>query len=548
MRDIFFRRQTNILSAAFVIMATYGISHLVGLFKTRLLISIFFGTKAQLLDVYYAAFRIPDTIFQILVIGTLSAAFIPTFNKYLAKNEKEAWHIASDTMNLMFLVFLVLSIVIFIFAHPMSRLLAPGFSASQTALMVQLLRIMLVAQAFFSISGFLTAIIQSHQRFLVPALAPIAYNVGIILGIWLLAPRFGILGPAMGVVIGAILHVLIQLPLALRLGFRPHLHLNLSHPGVLEIGRLAPARSLALGIDQIEQTVAVVLASFLSPGSLSLLNASQLLFTIPTSLFGATIGQAAFPTLVKEAAQSDLKKFRQTLVSSFLQIAFVALPLSTIFIILRIPIVRLIFGSRTFPWEATILTGQTLAILCTSAAFYAVMQLVIRGFYALHDTKTPLMVGLIAALFSSLASVFAVSWLGWGILGIAAAIAITAILETLALTYLLHRRISKGLETLEVFISLSKMIFISFITGLGLWIPMRLLDKFVFDTTRTVPLLLLTTVTSIIGFGVYILLSYLFRIKEISAFADLIKRVLRWKDILTAPPGEPMILPAPEQN
>ena len=547
MRDIFFRRQTNILSAAFVIMATYGISHLVGLFKTRLLISIFFGTKAQLLDVYYAAFRIPDTIFQILVIGTLSAAFIPTFNKYLAKNEKEAWHIASDTMNLMFLVFFVLSVVIFIFAHPMSRLLAPGFTASQTALMVQLLRIMLVAQAFFSVSGFLTAIIQSHQRFLVPALAPIAYNVGIILGIWLLSPTLGIAGPAIGVVIGAVLHMLIQLPLALRLGFRPHFHLNLG-PGVQEIGRLAPARSLALGIDQIEQTVAVVLASFLAPGSLSLLNASQLLFTIPTSLFGATIGQAAFPTLVKEAAESDLKRFRQTLVSSFLQIAFVALPLSTMFIVLRIPIVRLIFGSKAFPWEATLLTGKTLAILCTSAAFYAVMQLVIRGFYALHDTKTPLMVGLVAALFSSLASVFAVSWLGWGILGIAAAIAITAILETLALTYLLHRRISKGLETLEVFISLSKMIFISFITGLGLWIPMRLLDKFVFDTTRTVPLLLLTTVTSIIGFGVYILLSYLFRIKEISAFADLIKRVLRWKDILTAPPVEPMILPAHEQN
>ena len=158
------------------------------------------------------------------------------------------------------------------------------------------------------------------------------------------------------------------------------------------------------------------------------------------------------------------------------------------------------------------------------------------------------MVGLIAAFFSSLASVFAVSWLGWGILGIAAAIAITAILETLALTYLLHSRISKGLETLEVFISLSKMIFISFITGLGLWIPMRLLDKFVFDTTRTIPLILLTLVTSIIGFGVYILLSYIFRIKEISAFADLLKRVMRWKDIFTSPPAEPMILPAPEQN
>ena len=408
--------------------------------KTRLLISLF-STQSPLLDVYYAAFVIPDTIFQLLVIGSLSAAFIPTFNKYLAKNEKEAWAMTSTTMNLIILVFTLLSTVIFIFAYPLSRLIAPGFTVSQISVMVQLLRIMLVAQIFFSISGFLTGIIQSHQRFLIPALAPVAYNLGIIAGIVFLSPTLGILGPALGVVLGAILHMFIQLPLAFRLGFRPSLSLDFFHPGVREIGRLMPPRVLALGIDQIEQFVAVTLASLLASGSLSLLNASRLLFTIPTSLFGVTIGQAAFPQLSKEAAHSDLDQFRRTLVSSFLQIAFMALPLSTLFIILRIPIVRIIFGAKTFPWTATLLTGKTLAILCASAAFYAVMQLVIRGFYALHDTRTPLIVGIIAAIFSSTLSILAVTWLGWGILGIAVAISTTAILETLVLSWLLYHRV-----------------------------------------------------------------------------------------------------------
>lgn len=546
MRDIFFRRQSHILSAAFIIMATYGLSHLIGLVKTRLLISSFFSAQSQLLDVYYAAFVIPDTIFQLLVIGSLSAAFIPTFSKYLAKDEKEAWTMTSTTMNLIILVFTFLSALIFIFAYPLSRLIAPGFSASQIGTMVQLLRVMLVAQIFFSISGFLTGIIQSHQRFLIPALAPVAYNLGIIAGILFLSPTLGILGPALGVVLGAVLHMLIQLPLAFRLGFRPSLSFNFFHPGVREVGSLMPPRVLALGIDQIEQFVAVTLTSLLAPGSLSLLNASRLLFTIPTSLFGVTIGQAAFPQLSKEAAHSDLDQFRKTLTSSFLQIAFMALPLSTLFIILRIPIVRLIFGAKTFPWTATLLTGKTLAVLCASAAFYAVMQLVIRGFYALHDTRTPLLVGLSAAVFSSLLSVFLVIWLGWGILGIAVAISTTAILETLVLSWILYRRVLVTPD--KIFVPLAKMVLISLVTGLFLWLPMRFLDQFVFDTTRTFPLLLLTGITTLLGLSVYFLLSVIFKIPELATFIDLIKRIAKWKDILSPTPSEPVILPAPDQN
>ncbi|MEK9200954.1 MAG: murein biosynthesis integral membrane protein MurJ, partial [Patescibacteria group bacterium] len=392
----FTRKQNNILSAAFVIMVTYGLSNIVGLLKTRLLISYFFDT-AGLLDVYYAAFVIPDTIFQLLVIGSLSAAFIPVFSRLLVKKESEAWYVASVSLNLVVFLLAGISLLIFWQAPSLSRLIAPGFTGEQITIMSTLLRILLISQIFFSVSGFLTGIIQSHQRFLIPALAPLFYNFGIVLGTIILTPSLGIYAPAIGVVIGSVLHVAIQLPLARHLGFKFTFKLDISHTSVKEIVKLVPPRALALGIDQIEQFVSVVLASLLSAGSLSLLNVSRLLYTIPSTLFGVSIGQAALPALSRESSLEDKDKFYHTFSSALIQVAFLALPVSTLFIVLRIPIVRLVFGSSSFPWTATLLTAKALAILALSSTFAAIMHLVIRGFYALHNTKTPLIVGFAAA-------------------------------------------------------------------------------------------------------------------------------------------------------
>ncbi len=526
-------------------MAIYGLSHLVGLVKTRLLIGHFFGTAANQLDVYYAAFVLPDTLFQLLVVGALSAAFIPTFTKYLARDEKDAWHMASSSMNIIVLALSAIAAVIFVFAKPISHLVAPGFSASQIVTMTSLMRIMLVAQIFFSVSGFFTGIIQTHHRFLVPALAPVGYNLGIIFGIVFLSPQFGIAGPAIGVVVGALLHMLIQLPLALKLGFRFKPQLDIAHPGVKEVSTLMPPRALAMGLDQVEQFVAVTLASLLASGSLSILNAARTLYTIPASMFGATIGQAAFPALSRVSSVAKLEEFRKILADSLLQILFISLPVSTLFIVLRIPIVRIIFGSRTFPWIATILTGKTLAVLAVSASFYAVMQLVVRGFYALHDTATPLKVGAAAALFDILFSVLAVYVFQWNVLGIALGISATAIVETVTLTAILYHRLGGMAEVSRIGKSVTKMILISLTTGIGLWLPMRLLDKFVFDTTRTLPLLGLTGVTSIIGMGIYLGLSLLFRVEELKSYLALFKRLGQWRKILTGP--EQVLIPS-EQN
>lgn len=542
---LLFKRQTNILSAAMVIMVTYGLSHLIGLFKTRLLISYFFSSKAQLLDVYYAAFVIPDTLFQLLIIGSLSAAFIPVFTRYLSKDKAQAWHIASASLNLILLAFLTLSLVIFIFAVPLARLIGPGFQPEQITLMAQLLRVMLTAQAFFAVSSFLTAVIQSHQRFLIPALAPVAYNLGIISGTIFLSPSMGIFGPAVGVVIGAFMHMLMQIPLALRLGFRFRLLLDTRHPGVRETIRLIPPRALGLGIDQIEQFVAVILASLMVSGSLTLFNVARLLYSIPSTLFGVTLGQASLPTLSRQSA-SHPKSFYPTFTDTLLQAIFLALPLSIFFIVLRIPIIRIVFGSRSFPWFATLTTGKTLAVLAASSVFATSLQLIVRAFYALHDTRTPLYVGFFAAIFDVLVGIIATQVFNFGVLGIALAISLTAFFESLALYFLLVRRLKPEAHLVQHFLwSVAKIFTTAIITGVSLWIPMRLLDQFVFDTTRTLPLIGLTLTTSVIGAIVYLVLSYLFRVRQLTNLIVL----FRLKNIYSpSPPTEPLILPASDQN
>lgn len=544
--SLFVRKQSHILTAAVVIMLTFALSHLVGLVKTHLLVSYFFNLPGSPLDVYYAAFVVPDTIFQLLVIGSLSAAFIPVFSRYLAKNESEAWKVASSTLNFILLLFLGVSVVIYLFSSQLADFIAPGFTSEQITLLTGLMRYMLLAQLFFTVSGFLTAMLQSHQRFLVPALAPILYNLGIIIGIIFLSPSLGIYGPGVGAVIGAVLHMSIQLPLAYKLGFRPSFKLNLRLPGLKEIVKLMPPRAVSLGVDQIEQLVAVTLASTLAGNSLAVLNIARLLYMIPASLFGVTIGQAAFPALTRQSAEGDHKKFIDTFISALHQVVFLALPISVLFIVLRIPVVRLVFGAKSFPWEATVLTGWTLAILTLAATFAAAQQLINRGFYSLHDTKTPLYTGLVAAILGSLGGLVATQYLDLGVKGLAAVIAISGVIETSVLLMLISKRLK--INSSRLLPPLVKMFITALVTGISLYLPMKLLDNFVFDTTRTIPLIALTTITTTIGMGVYLLLSFFFGVGELFTFLNLLKRLKNFRSFLKSPHSTPVTVTPPDQS
>lgn len=543
---IFSRKQANILSAATVIMVAVAISRFLGLFRDRLLAGAFFSGREWQLDVYFAAFRLPDMIFQLLVLGALSAAFIPVFSRYLEKSQKQAYYLSSSVINILMIFFGFLSILIFIFARPLVRLITPTFGPVEIDLMVNLTRIMLLAQMFFCLSNFLTGIIQSHQRFLVPALSPIAYNLGIIFGILVLAHWWGIYGPAFGVVIGAFLHLIIQLPLALKLGFRHSFVLDWHNTGVREIGRLMLPRTLALAVSQIELTVAVFLATSLTAGSLSIFYFAQHLMNVPTGLFGSTIGQAALPTLSRESAGANLEKFKETFLSSFHQILYLSLPASAILLVLRIPAVRIVFGAASFPWKATLLTGRALAIFSISIFAQSAIQLLVRGFYAIHDTRTPFWIGTFSVLVNVILSFVFILKFNLGILGLAWATTLASFLQAGMLLIFLDRAIG-GFDRKKLFIPGIKMGIATALTAVALWVPMRLLDKFILDTTRTVNLVILTIIATFSGIVVYLFLSYVLKITELKSFLALIRRLGRWQEVLEES-EEIIATPAPQST
>ena len=528
------RKQSNILSAATVLMLAVFLSRILGLLRDRFLAGTFFSADtAWQLDVYFAAFRLPDMIFQLLVVGALSAAFIPVFSKVLLRNKDQAWRLASTVITLGVSLFLILGLVLVIFAYPLNRLIAPSFSLKELDLMVKLTRLLIIAQGSFLVSNFFTGILQSHHHFIIPALSPIAYNLGIIFGILVLSPIFGIYGPVFGVILGALLHLIVQLPLTRSLGFKFKPSFDLSRPGVRQIGRLMLPRTLALAVTQIELTVAVFIATSLSAGSLSIFYFAQHLNALPVGLFGATIGQAALPSLSQSSSEGNsLVKFKSLFLSSFNQVLYLSLPASMILLILRIPAVRLAFGAKNFPWQATLLTGQVVALFAISVFAQSAIQILVRGFYAVNNTKIPLIIGALSVILNVFLSFFLTFKLDLQVLGLALAISISSFFQCLLLFIALNKLVN-GFKKIDLLFPFLKMSLATLITGFFLWGPLRLLDTYILNTAKTSQLVLLVIIVCLIGLSVYLGLSKLFKIKELNSFLSLLKRLPHFKRLLS---------------
>jgi len=536
-KTLFSRAHNSILSAALIIAASYAGSAGLGLVRNRLLAARFFGGGEHLLDAYFAAFVVPDTIFQLLVIGALSAAFIPVYSHKLGDGTAAANRLANATLTFLFLSMLVLTSGLFLIA-PQIITFITHFPPDQIDIAAGLMRLMLVSQLFFTISSFTTGIIQSHRRFLVPALAPLAYNFGQVLGIVFLVPYFGIYGAALGVIIGSVLHLLVQLPLLLHLGFRFKPLWEPNQPGVTEIRHLMLPRTAALGINQIERWVAVHIASSFISGSLTMYNFARQLYLLPVSLFGISLGQASFPVLASDS-DKDRPRFTETLTTTLMQLFFFAIPASALILVLRIPLVRIVFGAKAFPWPATIATGRILAIFALSIAPQAATQILIRAFYALKNTRTPLLVSVITVSISvSLSYIFTYIF-SFGILGMATAISLTSTLEMFVLAYLLTRHLTKAPFTRDIF----SMIFATLVSGLTLWTLMHLLEQFIFDTTRTLPLVTLTVIASILGLVIYLIICKLLNVPAVTEIEKILKKFSFWRAV---GPTE-VIDPAPQE-
>lgn len=541
------RKQGSILSAAFLIMGLSVASSVLGLVRQRILAHYF---TAEEIEIYLAAFYPFETLFAILVSGSLATAFVPIFTSLFTKGEKQkAWFVAGVTQTNILVMFLLLSVGVFIFAKPIATLLVPGFSADNQETMVSLARFLALAQVFFTLSFFLVNIQQSLGRFLVPALAPIFYNIGIISGAVGLS-FMGLWGPAIGAVIGAFMHFALQIPFVKALGFKFIPRINFKDADFRQIIKLATPRFIEITTVRIAKGFELSLSTLVSTGAYTYLSFANTLQVVPTSLFGAAFASASFPTLSTHAARHDKESFIRTFVFAVKQILFFVIPLAATLAVLRIPLVRIAFGTDKFTWDDTLQTGYALSAFALGIAGQSILEVLKRSFYALQDTKTPVVVALFSVGVNIGLAFFLTRFLGLGVWSIALAFSIATLLQVGILLTLLHKQMR--IITSAFVVGVGKIISaaacsgvvmffmlripdqavwdkrLSFVGSLGLALPTRFRD-FVLDTRYTIDLIFLVIFVITLGAFVYLAVSILLRVSEVEILSRLVGNLLTRK-------------------
>lgn len=464
----------QIARGAGMVMAAFVLSNLTGLLR-QILVTRAFGTGAEM-EAFNAANRVSETLFNLVAGGALASAFIPTFTGLLTKGDhRESWRLVSAVANLILLILTLASALAAIFAPQIVRyILAPGFAteAAKMAQTVKLMRLMLPSVVIFGISGLAMGILNSHQIFFIPALAPSMYQIGMVFGVLVLSPRMGIDGLALGVVTGAALHLFLQVPALLQLGGRYFPSLGLKSPAVREVARLMGPRLLGVAFVQLNFWVNVRLASRHPEGSVTGLVLAFALMLMPQAAIAQSMAIAALPTFSTQAALGKLDQMRATLATSLRGVLLLSLPATLGLILLREPLIVLLYQRGEFDAHSTELVAWALLWYAIGLVGHSVVEIMARSFYALHDTKTPVLVGIAAMSLNVLLSVAfsTLFWrLGWAPHGgLALANSVATALEMIGLLVLMRRRLN-GLEGRRVLQGLGKAAAATLAMWLVLW-------------------------------------------------------------------------------
>ena len=503
----------RIARAASLVMSLFIVSRVLGLVR-EMVIGARFGASADL-DAYLAAFRLPDLLFTLVAGGALASAFIPTFSERLAhKDMAGAWKLAAEVANLLLLGLVGLAFLTGLLATPLVKhIIAPGFSPEQQALTVHLMRWMLVSTVIFGMSGLVMGILNSFHHFLLPALAPVFYNLSIILAAYFLSPHMGIYALVVGVVVGASLHLLVQTPGLIRQKARWHPALSLHDAGVREVLRLMAPRVLGLAVVQINFIVNVFLASHLIEGSISALNYAWLIMLLPQGIFAQSIATAAFPTFSHQAALGEVEAMQHTLGRLFSILIFLTLPSAVLLILLRKPVVALLLQRGAFDARATEMTAFALGFFALGLVGHALVEVSARSFYAMKDTKTPVIIGVSAMALNVLFSLILIKPLAHGGLALANALATT--LEMTALLWVLRRRLG-GWEEKRVLFSLLRASGAATLMGTMVYAAMQ------HNWQISLPWQALLFGSA--GAGVYLLVTFALRSPELAALPRMLRR------------------------
>lgn len=501
------------------------LSRLVGLYRDRLFASSF--GAGDLLDAYYASFRFPDLIFNLLILGTLSVAFIPVFTEYFVKDREEANRISNSVLNFFFFGMSAVMLVLLFFVPDIAKVVAPGFTGVKMQNTITLTRIFLLSPVIFTASSVFSSILTAQKKFFIISLAPIIYNLGIIAGVKFLYPHFGLRGLGYGVIIGALGHLVIQAAAAARVGFSYRPVLDLKHPGVQKILRLFVPRIFGVDNSQLSLLIASIIGSTLASGSIAVFNFANNLQAVPIGIFAVSFAVAAFPSLSESFVRGDDKEFNHVLVKTMVNILFFALPISAMMLVLRAQITRVVLGSGHFDWEATRLTANTLGLFAVSIFAQSLTPLFSRAFYARHNTKTPVLIGLFCLAVNVLLSYLFGKH--FGVLGLSAGFAVSSILNCAMLYFSLRRKIKHlddaylALSTLKIILAAVLMAIVIYVVlyYLGLYIPL--------DTGLHV--LIQGGVGGIVGVAAFVGLSSLFDLEQTAFFWKFLKQKV-WDKML----------------
>jgi len=432
-------RSTGILMAAFLANKILAIGRQIVIAQT-------FGTGSQY-DAFVAAFRLPDILFMLIAGGALGTAFIPILSERLTlKNpdDPDGWQLASSVLNSLLLVVILISILMAIFAQPLvAWLIAPGFAPDIQRLTTNLMRLTLISTVIFSVSSLLGAILHTRQHFILPAIAPLIYNLGIMFGAIFLAAPFGVYGLIYGVILGAVGHLLVQTPGLLRYGFHYHPCFGWSDRDLWQVARLMGPRVLNIVVIQINFVVMFNLASRLGTGSVSALDYGWDLMQMPQTIIGSAIGIVLFPTLSELAAQKDTDTLRRTMSQTLRIMLALAIPAMVGLIVLGRPIIRVIFERGEFGPESTAAVYQALQFWALGLIAHSALEVVNRVFYAQKDTITPFLSSVVSMVINLGLALVLVQSLAAGGLALSNGIAVTV--EVLIMLVIAHRRMA-GVE------------------------------------------------------------------------------------------------------
>lgn len=536
----------NVTSAAVIIGSLTIVSRLLGVIRDRVLAGQF--GAGDVLDVYYASFRLPDTIYNLLVLGVVSAGLIPVFSGLLAKNQKsEAFLLANRILNILLFAMIILCGFLFLFTPQIVALITPGFSPEKMQEVISLSRIMFLSPIFLGISAIFSSILQSLKKFLIYSIAPLFYNLGIIFGALFLVPWLGVAGLAWGVVLGSLMHMLIQfLPLK-SAGWQWRPESGHNDANVREVLKLMLPRTLSLGVSQLNFFILTIFASMMAGGSLAVYNFAYNLQNFPLGVFGVSLGVAALPILSEYAAKNKKKEFAEIFSSTLRQTLFFIIPVASLTYVFRAQIVRLILGSGQFNWLDTRLTAACLAIFCLALFAEGAYPLVIRSFYAVKDTKTPLLVGFATVIVNLLAVYGFSKFLSsdshlayclisllrlndlWGyadfrVLALPLAMGVSAIFELLFLMLLL--RIKSGpIGGGMIWSSFWRIVFASLGSSLSAYFVLLFLS-WIFPTDKVWGLMSQAVIAGLLALGVYVIFGYIFKLPELFAFIKSFKKKL----------------------